>query len=122
MLEKLVKRFVAYGGAALILILCFGEFRSLWPPGLLDRRRERERELRVDEGPASSRRAAVLSASDWPHLRGPHHNSTSDETDLAESWPPEGPPLLWVRRIGEGYSGCAVVGDRLYSLRLLPAL
>jgi len=53
----------------------------------------------------------------WPHLRGPNFNATSDETDLADRWPSEGPPAVWVREIGEGYSALTVVGDRVYTQR-----
>ena len=55
------------------------------------------------------------SASDWPHLRGPNYNALSAETGLADSWPAEGPPVLWTREIGRGYSGMIVVGDRVYT-------
>ena len=52
----------------------------------------------------------------WPHLRGPHYDGVSAETDLADSWPADGPPTLWNREIGAGYSGLIVVGNRAYTL------
>ena len=53
--------------------------------------------------------------ADWPHLRGPHYNAHSDETGLADCWPPEGPPVLWTREIGRGYSGVIAVGGQVYT-------
>jgi outer membrane protein assembly factor BamB len=53
--------------------------------------------------------------TDWPHLRGPHYDAISAETNLADSWPDEGPPVLWTRDIGRGYSGTIIVGNRLYT-------
>src|SRR5262245_12260813 len=52
---------------------------------------------------------------DWPQLRGPTYDGTSAQTKLAESWPAEGPPVLWVRDLGQGYSSFAVVGDRIFT-------
>jgi outer membrane protein assembly factor BamB len=54
-----------------------------------------------------------LLAGDWPQFLGPTRNATSTETGLNLSWPAKGPPLLWDREVGEGYSGPVVVGDRL---------
>ncbi len=53
----------------------------------------------------------------WPHLRGPYYNSTSDETDLAETWPDEGPLVLWVKEIGQGYSAFSAVGGHIWTQR-----
>ena len=51
----------------------------------------------------------------WPHRRGPNYTAISDETDLANSWPNEGPPLLWSQPCGRGYSGVTIVGNRLFT-------
>jgi outer membrane protein assembly factor BamB len=56
-----------------------------------------------------------LRADDWPQWRGPNRTDVSKETGLLKSWPKGGPPLLWTyNEAGIGYSGPAVVGDRLY--------
>jgi len=56
-----------------------------------------------------------LLADDWPQFRGPNRNGISKETGLLKEWPKDGPPLLWTfAEAGLGYSGPAVVGDRLY--------
>lgn len=40
----------------------------------------------------------------WPFVRGATFDGHSTETDLAEEWPAAGPPVLWTREIGQGYS------------------
>lgn len=57
----------------------------------------------------------AASAADWPQYRGPERDGVSRETGLRKEWPKGGPPLLWSSdKLGLGYSGPAVVGDRLY--------
>jgi len=36
--------------------------------------------------------------------------------DLTESWPADGPALIWKVAVGEGYSGMAVADGRLYTM------
>ena len=45
----------------------------------------------------------------WPFLRGAQYDGHSSEVGLAESWPPDGPPVLWARELGQGYSGFVAV-------------
>lgn len=52
-------------------------------------------------------------AADWPQFLGPQRNGTSAETGLLRSWPKAGPPVVWQREVGEGYSGPVVSGDTL---------
>jgi outer membrane protein assembly factor BamB len=60
--------------------------------------------------------APGLRGDDWPQFRGPHRDGVSRETGLRKEWPKGGPPLLWTyAQAGVGYSGPAVVGDRLYT-------
>src|SRR5262245_1728389 len=57
------------------------------------------------------------AALDWPQWRGPDRTDVSKETGLLKTWPPEGPKLLWTYKdAGMGYSGPAIVGDRLYTM------
>ncbi len=59
--------------------------------------------------------AVLLAGADWPQWRGPERDDVSRETGLLKSWPKAGPDLLWTMdAAGTGYSGPAVVGDRLY--------
>jgi outer membrane protein assembly factor BamB len=61
--------------------------------------------------------AASLHAADWPQYRGPNRDDVSAETGLLKEWPAGGPPLVWTyKEAGVGYSGPAIVGDRLYTL------
>lgn len=58
---------------------------------------------------------ATIQAADWPQWRGPHRDGQSAESGLLQSWPKEGPKLLWqAKDIGSGYSTPAVVGDHIY--------
>jgi len=63
--------------------------------------------------------SSALRAEDrpWPQWRGPARDDISSETGLLQSWPEEGPPKLWsFENCGIGYSGPAIVDDRLYIL------
>lgn len=51
----------------------------------------------------------------WPQWRGPTHDGISQEKELVDTWPATGPRLLWSCEIGQGYSGFAVVGNRLFT-------
>src|SRR5690242_17524419 len=57
--------------------------------------------------------AGCLVAADWPQILGPSRNGTSTETGLLPTWPKKGPPLVWERKVGEGFSAPVVAGDRL---------
>ncbi|HUQ71809.1 MAG TPA: PQQ-binding-like beta-propeller repeat protein [Planctomycetaceae bacterium] len=50
--------------------------------------------------------------ADWPQWRGPQHDGHAPEDKLAEKWPDAGPPVLWTRELGQGYSGFVVADGR----------
>jgi outer membrane protein assembly factor BamB len=52
----------------------------------------------------------------WPQWRGPHRDGVVRMADLSTDWPKNGPPLLWEKPIGLGYSSFAVKDGRFYSL------
>lgn len=52
-------------------------------------------------------------ASDWPQFLGPTRNGVYPTNDLAQSWPKEGPPVLWQKKIGQGFSGPVVANHKL---------
>ncbi len=57
--------------------------------------------------------------NDWPQWRGPNRTGLSNESGLLESWPENGPELVWIHHDGGlGYSSNAVVDDRLYTMGL----
>ena len=96
-------RVVAYGGALLLVFLFFGDVHWGLTPGWLARRAE------------SRPQPAETAESGWPHLRGPTYDGISDETDLVDYWPPEGPPVLWMLELGRGYSGFSAAAGRVYT-------
>jgi outer membrane protein assembly factor BamB len=51
--------------------------------------------------------------ADWPQFLGPNRNGTSPETGLLVTWPDKGPPKVWEKEVGDGYSGPVVAGNRL---------
>ena len=57
--------------------------------------------------------AAACMAADWPQFLGPTRNGVSTETGLKATWPKKGPPVVWEKDVGEGFSGPVVVGDRV---------
>lgn len=59
--------------------------------------------------------APALFGADWPQWQGPTRDNISPEKGLLKEWPKNGPPLAWTfKSTGAGYSGPAIVGDRLY--------
>ncbi|QDT92005.1 Outer membrane protein assembly factor BamB [Gimesia algae] len=50
---------------------------------------------------------------DWPYFLGPEQTGVSAETNLIDDFPQSGPPLLWEKSIGTGYSAPSVLGNRL---------
>src|SRR5262245_59303023 len=61
--------------------------------------------------------AFFSTARDWPQWRGPDRTGISQEKNLLQSWPKEGPNLLWMLTdIGDGYATPAVAGSRVYVL------
>ena len=57
--------------------------------------------------------ALQIQAGDWPQFLGPNRNGTTAETNLASSWPKEGPPILWQRNVGQGFSGPVISAGKL---------
>lgn len=55
------------------------------------------------------------AAESWPFVRGPGFDGHSDETKLIDSWSEEGPPVLWIRKLGQGYSAFVAKRDRVYT-------
>ena len=53
------------------------------------------------------------AGEDWPRFLGLAETGVSGETELLQSWPKQGPPLIWEKKVGTGYSAPSVLGNRL---------
>jgi outer membrane protein assembly factor BamB len=52
-------------------------------------------------------------ASDWPQFLGPTRNGICEGTQIAETWPASGPPVVWNKPVGHGFSGPVVADHKL---------
>lgn len=59
--------------------------------------------------------AADEAVAQWPQFRGPAHDGIATAERLVSEFPAAGPPILWVRELGQGYSGFAVAAGRAYT-------
>jgi outer membrane protein assembly factor BamB len=51
----------------------------------------------------------------WPQWRGPRRDGISEEKGLLQSWPQDGPKLLWkADGLGKGWSSPILVDERIY--------
>lgn len=61
--------------------------------------------------------ATPIFAADWKQWRGPMQDGVSTETGLLESWPENGPELLWKTEIlGAGYSNMSFHENMIFSM------
>jgi outer membrane protein assembly factor BamB len=51
---------------------------------------------------------ATVWAEDWPQFLGPRSDGTSAETGLIDKFPTNGPPLVWEKTIGTGYTAPSI--------------
>lgn len=63
---------------------------------------------------AGAAERAQPAPDDWPQWRGAARDGQAGPGKLADSWPAEGPPVVWRKDIGAGFSSPSVVGDALY--------
>lgn len=52
--------------------------------------------------------------ADWPQFLGPTRDGVYSGKPLSGPWPAEGPRKLWVRDVGQGFSGPVVLGKRVF--------
>ncbi len=58
--------------------------------------------------------------NNWPCFHGPQRNNLSADTELMQTWPQDGPELLWTNSdIGYGYSSVSIVGERIFTAGML---
>ena len=64
--------------------------------------------------------AAAGQNASWPCFHGPKRDNLSTETGLLQTWPEDGPELLWTAPgIGHGYSTVSIAGDRIYTAGMI---
>lgn len=60
--------------------------------------------------------ASSAWADEWPTFRGPGRTAVSQEKNLLQKWPTDGPPLVWkTMGAGRGYSSLAIAGGKIYT-------
>ena len=52
--------------------------------------------------------SGILEAGDWPQILGPNRNGGAVDEPIVDSFPAQGPPVVWEIKVGEGFSGAAV--------------
>ena len=60
--------------------------------------------LALSTSRANSQDDASSIDTNWPTIRGANFDGHSLEKEIADSWPVEGPAVLWTRELGQGYS------------------
>jgi outer membrane protein assembly factor BamB len=58
--------------------------------------------------------ALPAAGADWPQWMGPNRDDVWPETGIVEAFPAAGPKFLWRKPIHGGFSGPAVVGNKVY--------
>lgn len=58
--------------------------------------------------------AGTAQADDWPQWLGPKRDSVWRESGIIETFPTNGPTVLWRTPVGGGYSGPVVAEGRVY--------
>lgn len=60
---------------------------------------------------------AATPDSDWPTFRGLSRSAVSADQDLLESWPENGPELIWeADGLGRGYSSLAIADGKMFTM------
>src|SRR3954447_15328199 len=57
---------------------------------------------------------AFAHGDDWSQWLGDRRDGVWRETGIIDKFPKDGPKVLWRAPVGAGYSGPAVVGDRVF--------
>ncbi len=53
-------------------------------------------------------------ADDWPQFLGPKRDGIWREEGIVDKFPAGGPKKIWTAKLGAGYGGPAVVGDKVF--------
>lgn len=85
--------------------------------GSPSRNEQSSRTIRIGEFFRLFESAAASLPGSWPRFRGSRSDNISrEEIQLADSWGPEGPEILWRVGLGEGHAAPAVLDGRVYVL------
>ncbi len=60
--------------------------------------------------------ASLRAQAQWQQWGGPDHNFTVASVKLASKWPEAGPPKVWQRDLGSGYSSIVADGGALFTM------
>jgi outer membrane protein assembly factor BamB len=52
----------------------------------------------------------------WTQWGGPQRNFHTEASGIKDTWPASGPPVVWKRPLGEGYSSAVVENNVLYTM------
>ncbi|HET9568587.1 MAG TPA: PQQ-binding-like beta-propeller repeat protein [Vicinamibacterales bacterium] len=71
--------------------------------------------FRIAWAVAAALAATVVTqaANDWPQYLGPSRNGIYAGPALADTWGASGPKAVWRKKVGQGFAGPAVVGNRV---------
>jgi outer membrane protein assembly factor BamB len=58
----------------------------------------------------------VPASAQWPQFGGPNRNFAVEAEGLADKWADNGPPRIWHRKLGDGYSSISVDNGVLYTM------
>jgi outer membrane protein assembly factor BamB len=64
---------------------------------------------------------STARGDDWPQWLGPKRDALWRETGLIETFPKDGPKVVWRVPVGIGYAGPAVASGKVYVIDLVPA-
>ncbi len=80
---------------------------------LLDMNDQQASRPTPQQAPPSATHEPVFDEG-WPTLLGPRGDSVSRDRDVVPRWPAAGPPVLWRRSVGTGFSSPVAAGEQLY--------
>ncbi|MBX9679298.1 MAG: PQQ-like beta-propeller repeat protein [Gemmataceae bacterium] len=102
------------GIVAALLLTVFAVFSVLQ---ILSKEQVQEDKERVREVSARKFEQSGIATDDWPQWRGPQRDGVSF-ADIRTSWPENGPPKLWQKQIGNGFSSIVAAGGKAIAFYL----
>lgn len=110
--KRLAVALLVFVGVAVAIILWSQADRLRSPAGVVER-------PAAGENPNAGRKNPFLAEGvpdhGWPFIRGANFDGHSPERHLANDWPQQGPPVLWHRALGQGYSSFTASGNRVFT-------